>query len=352
MADIARMAGVSVSTVSRALSGGASVAAITRIRILQVAEATGYNVNESARNLRHRRTSAVEVIIPAEPETRRVLHDPVIADMLDSIADALSKRHHDLLLSKTPPWSTEIPYNSIISGRADGIILIGQGPWRRDIRDFARQHNAVAVWGGHFPEDDYTVVGSDNVEGGRLATAHLIARGRRRIVFFGDPDHPEEGLRLAGCRQALGEAGLSLPETHVIRTASDGPPSEDTGGQLHAAADQLARGCLTRGHLTRGRAARSGPDFDGVVAASDMAALAVLAALGTAGLSVPDDVAVTGYGDVAAARTAQPPLTTIDQHIREGGRRLVQTVLDMAAGITPSATHHILPPDLIVRQST
>lgn len=342
MADIARMAGVSVSTVSRALSGGASVAAITRIRILQVAEATGYNVNESARNLRHRRTSAVEVIIPAEPETRRVLHDPVIADMLDSIADALSKRHHDLLLSKTPPWSTEVPYNSIISGRADGIILIGQGRWRRDIREFARQHKAVAVWGGHFPEDDYTVVGSDNVEGGRLATAHLIARGRRRIVFFGDPDHPEEGLRLAGCRQALGEAGLSLPEAHVIRVASDGPPGEDAGGQPRAAADRLARG----------RLARSGPDFDGVVAASDTAALAVLAALGTAGLSVPDDVAVTGYGDVAAARTARPPLTTIDQHIREGGRRLVQTVLDMAAGKTPSSIRHVLPPDLIVRQST
>ena len=130
MADIARMAGVSVSTVSRALSGGASVAAITRIRILQIAETTGYNVNESARNLRHQRTSAVEVIIPAEPGTGPVLHDPVVADMLDSIADALNERHHDLLLSKIPPWSTDVPYNSIISGRADGIILIGQGRWR------------------------------------------------------------------------------------------------------------------------------------------------------------------------------------------------------------------------------
>lgn len=327
MADLARMAGVSESTVSRALAGSPVVAARTRDRILQLARIASYTVNEGARNLRLGKTRTIEVCIPLEPDNRQHISDPFFLDLLGSIADALTDRGYDLLLSKNAPWARDGGANSIVAGRSDGIVFIGQGQRRRELRRIAATHRAVVVWGAHFDGDDYAVVGSDNREGGRLATAHLAALGRRRIAFFGDITQPEIGLRHAGYRQALGAAGVTVDPALTIHAPFD------PRAAFEAACEAIAKG----------------PKFDAVFAASDVIAISTINALREAGLAAPGDVSVVGYDDIFAAASASPALTTISQSIHEGGQKLVQTLFERMAG--EKAAGAVITPRLIVRQS-
>ncbi len=327
MADIARMAGVSESTVSRALAGSPLVAEKTRQRIADLASAAAYSVNEGARNLRLRQTRTIEVVIPIEADNREHISDPFYLDLLGAIADSLTWRGYDLLLSTTPPWSRDGRASSILAGRADGIIIIGQGRRRTELRDLARTHRAVVVWGANV-EDDYAIVGCDNLLGGRLAAAHLLSLGRRRIAFFGDAALPEISLRWRGYCEALIAAGLTPNPDLVAPTPFDMP-----------AAFQSVRHFLNRG-----------VKFDAVVCASDVIAMSAINALREAGLVVPDDVAVTGFDDIFSAAWFSPPLTTVSQSIQSGGEALVRLLLDRIDGSDASSI--VIEPQLVIRQSS
>lgn len=327
MADIARMAGVSESTVSRALAGSSRVAASTRQRIAELASATRYTVNESARSLRLGRTRTVEVLIPIEPDNPQHMSDPFFLDLLGAIADALAERGYDLLLSKSPPWGKTPRGNSLVSGRADGMIIIGQGKRLQELRDLAQAHAQIVVWGAHLDGEDYTIVGGDNREGGRLACAHLIGLGRTRIAFMGDYRLPEIRLRHQGYLEAMGAAGLSVDGALVV------PAKFDRESAFAAAQALIARA----------------PDVDGVVASSDVIAMGVISALAQAGRRTPADVGVVGYDDIYSAAWFNPSLTTISQSIRRGGDSLVDALFARMAG--EPAANVLLPAQLIVRTS-
>lgn len=327
MADIARMAGVSESTVSRALAGSSRVAPATRTRIAELASAARYTVNEGARSLRLGRTRTVEVLIPIEPDNPQSISDPFFLDLLGAIADALTARGYDLLLSKSPPWGGSARGNSLVSGRADGLIIIGQGQRLKELRDLTRAHKQIVVWGAHLANEDYTIVGGDNQEGGRLACAHLIALGRRRIAFLGDPSLPEIAQRHQGYREALSAAGL-LGDPALVA-----PAKFDREGAFVAAQALIARA----------------PDLDGVVAASDVIAMSMISALAQAGKRVPADVGVVGYDDIFSAAWFNPALTTVSQSIHRGGEALVEALFASLAG-QPAASV-VLPAQLIVRAS-
>jgi DNA-binding LacI/PurR family transcriptional regulator len=327
MADIARMAGVSESTVSRALAGSELVAEKTRKRITELASAAEYTVNEGARSLRLKKTKTIEVVIPIEHHHRQHISDPFFLDMLGALADAIADRDHDMLLSKIPPWATDKRSNALVSGRADGVIIIGQGRRRDQLRDFTNAHRRVVVWGAHIDDEDYTIVGSDNREGGRLAAAHLLSLGRKRIAFLGDVCLPEIKLRHAGYLDALQQAGVAADEGLTFNAPFD---SEEA----FAAAKILLDKKL---------------DFDAIFAASDVIAMSAIAALGNAGMKVPQDVSVVGYDDIVGSAWYSPALTTVSQSIHEGGEALVRSLFARING--EAAASVILPPKLIIRQS-
>lgn len=326
MADIARMAGVSESTVSRALAGSTLVAEKTRSRIIDLARNANYTVNEGARSLRTRKTRTIEVVIPIEAHHRLHISDPFFLDLLGALADALAARGYDMLLSKVPPWSGAPRSNALVSGRADGIIIIGQGRKRDELRAFARQYHKVVVWGAH-SDDEYVAVGSNNTEGGRLATSHLLSLGRKRIAFLGDITLPEIHLRHQGYLQAHAEHDREVDAGLTINTPFD-------SREAFAAAEELAR---------------SGMQFDGIFAASDVIAMSAISAFRNAGIRVPEDVAFVGYDDIFSAAWFSPAITTISQSIRDGGEALVSSLLDIIDG--RHAEPVVLAPKLIVRQS-
>ena len=327
MGDIARMAGVSEATVSRALSGSPVVAAKTRQRILELARATNFSVNEQARNLALGRSQTIEVIFAIEPGTLQHVSDPFFVDMLAALIDTLADQGYDVLVSKSAPWDADRPGCAFLGGRAAGVIFVGQGRHRSEIRDFARSHRQAVTWGAVEGPDDHCVVGSDNVGGGQLATEHLLKLGRRSIVFLGDPSLPEIAQRFEGYQRALMAAGVPLDDRLVISAPFD---------------------------IVRARAATQPlielyPAFDAIFAASDMIALAAIATLRDRGITVPEDVAVVGFDDISAGALVDPALTTVHQDIRGASRMLVDRLIASIAG--QDAPSEIIGTRLIVRRS-
>jgi DNA-binding LacI/PurR family transcriptional regulator len=328
MADIARMAGVSASTVSRALAGSPLVAASKREEIAKLARERGYVVNTTARNLRLQRTQTLGVVIPLGHEAGQPLSDPFFMEMLGHLADAITERGYGMFLRKILPpmdnWLTDL----IASHRADGLIVIGQSTEHAALEAAAASYRPMVVWGGHLPNQTYCTVGTDNAAGAMAAVEHLIQRGRSRIVFVGDPTVPEIGLRYAGYRQAHERAGL-------LSTAPRAVQAHLTAETAYEAIRAFIGG---------------GVKFDALFCASDVIAASALRALTASGLSVPRDVAVVGYDDIALAAHANPPLTTVRQDLQRGARMMVDLLFRRLDGEdTPSAT---MPAELVVRQSS
>jgi len=266
------------------------------------------------------------VLIPIEPDNPQHPSDPFFLDLLGAIADAVYERGYDLLLSRAAPWLREGGGNSILAGRADGIIVVGQGQRLAELRELARAHRPIVVWGAHLGHDEYLVVGGDNRAGGRLATEHLLSLGRKRVAFLGDPTLPETRLRHEGYLDALRASGLEAAAlTWTSRFDSE---------SAFAAAEALAR---------------AAPDLDGVVAASDVIAMSAIGALSRLGRRTPHDVSVVGYDDIGAAAWFNPPLTTISQSIRAGGAALVEALFQRLEG--GEAQSRLIPAVLVVRAS-
>ena len=310
MVDIARLAGVSVSTVSRALNGSELVNAETRQRVAELARSLNYSINLGARNLRLQENKTVAVVVPYDPASRQHISDPFFLSIVGAIADALTDRGYDMLLSRVDADHLDLASRWLDSGKAIGLILIGQ--WRKhdQLNEMATRKLPLVVWGGEMPQQLYCSVGGDNVLGGSLATRHLLALGRRRIAFFGDAKLPEVWLRRQGYAQALREFGATVDPTLELPT-----PFEPV------AATALAREfCAVR------------RDFDAVFCCSDVLALVLMQALRAAGRSVPGDVAVIGYDDMPLAAYCDPPLTTVHQPVAEAGAELVEALLAQLRG--------------------
>jgi DNA-binding LacI/PurR family transcriptional regulator len=328
MEDIAQMAGVSTSTVSRALKQSSLVNAGTRERIQKLARSLKYSVNVGASNLRLQRNRTVAVVLPFDAATRQQVSDPFFISMLGSLADALTDRGYDMLLSRVDAERLDLAGDLPASGRAIGVILIGQWHHHDQINELAARHSPIVVWGAQLPRQLYCTVGSDNIEGGRLATRHLIEAGRRRIAFFGDVELPEVGQRCEGYRKALQEQTIPM-DGALLRHA----PFVD--GAARAAVRAMVD---------------EGVRFDALFASSDLLAMEAISALREQDFEVPRDVAVVGYDDIVLARYGHPALTTVRQRVAEGTEAMVDALLKIVDGKRPKAT--VLPTELIVRESS
>jgi DNA-binding LacI/PurR family transcriptional regulator len=328
MSDIAKLARVSESTVSRALADNPLIAPKTRARIQDIARLAGYSVNPAASSLRTKQSNQIAVIIPMVHENEQHLSDPFMMSMLAHLGDELSNRGYDLLLSKIVSHKDGWIEQFIRSRRSAGAILIGQSLEHHTIESAARSGLPIAVWGAKMDGQTYSTVGTDNFQGGYLATSHLIKTGRRQIAFFGNLRVPEISQRYQGYLRAHAEAVVRPLDELKINcgfTASDA---------LRATQEVLAANL----------------QFDGIVAGSDVIAMSAMRALNEAGRRVPDQVGIVGFDDIEMAAYTAPTLTTIRQNLQRGAKLLVEMVLASAAG-TPVESIE-MPAELIIRNST
>lgn len=330
---VAALAGVSRSTVSRVVNGGARVDPATRERVERTIAELGYVPNRAARSLVTRRTGALALVVHETEE--RVFQEPFFAGVVRGAATAAGDADHQLvLLSAGRQEGRERTERFLFGGHVDGVALCSvhdEDPLPG--RALARGLSTVLT--GRPPEgaDPHLPwVDVDNEGGAHAATTHLLTRGRRCVaVVTGPRDLVAARDRLAGARRACREAGRPLPDALVRR-----------GDFTREAGEAAAAALLARR-----------PDLDAIVAPSDLAAAGVLRAVQGSGRRVPDDVAVTGFDDAPIATTVTPALTTVHQDPARLGEELVRLLLATIAedGGGPIAPV-VLPTVLVVRDST
>lgn len=325
--EVARRAGVSATTVSRALNGTAPVAEETRRRIQTAIQDLGYQPNHAARSLVTAVTQSIAIVLPD-------ITNPFFPDLVKGVQLLADERHYTLLLLNTgaDPEKEETSLHALRGGKVDGVILVGVVMGGDRIVQVLGNDVPIVVLDRVVDHLDTTLVALDNVEGARLATRHLLDLGHRAIAHITAPRDLRLGRqRLGAYRRTLRAAGI-VPEAGLIVT---GDFMEDGGFQ---AMERL---------LDRG--AR----FTAVFAANDLSAIGAMAALKKHGLAVPDDVSVVGFDDIHLSAYTAPALTTIGQPTYEMGRRAAELLIDSIDARTPPREPAVLfAPKLIVREST
>ncbi|WP_394553230.1 LacI family DNA-binding transcriptional regulator [Agromyces sp. MMS24-JH15] len=325
LSDVARLAGVSLATASKAINGRDQVAAATRRRVIEAAEQLSFTPNELARSLIAGRTGTVG-LLTSDLEGRFVLPILMGAEdafgagqvnvfLCDARGDAIREQHH---------------IRALLNRRVDGIIVVGR---QTDPRPSLGHDLPVPVVYAYAPSDDPAdhSVTPDNEAGGRMAIEHLLACGRTRIAHItGDPSYAAAQDRSRGVRAALADAGLELVGEPMFSAWSE-----------HWGRDATAM--LLANH----------PDIDGIFAGSDQLARGVLDTLRDLGRRVPEDVAVIGYDNWEVLATqSRPELTSIDANLQQLGRAAAMRIFEAIEGVElGSGTHH-LPVRLVIRGST
>lgn len=328
MVDVARLAGVSVATVSRALNGSSLINAETTKRVQELARSLNYSINVSAKNLRIGENKTVAIVIPFDRATRQAISDPFFLSMLGSLADALTELGYDMLLSRVDSEHLDNLAQLYDTGRARGIVVIGQWGHHDQLNALAARGVPLVVWGANLPRQLYCSVGSDNVAGGQKATEHLLSQGYRRIVFLGNIELPEVSLRYQGYIKAHKLRNIAVqPELQVDISF--------TTQQAKEGVERLLSQALV---------------FDAIFASSDLIAMTAISALQARGLRVPQDVAVVGYDDIEASGHFHPPLSTIRQSIDAAGQHLVALLQKIIA--SEPAESVLMPTSLVVRSSS
>jgi DNA-binding LacI/PurR family transcriptional regulator len=328
MADVARLAGVATSTVSRALNGSPLVNEETRERIMELARSLNYTINVGAKNLRQGNIRTIAVVIPYDEESRQHLSDPFFLSMLGTLADALTDRGFDMLVARVSSQHLDAAAHYYETGLALGVILIGQWRHHDQLNQLAARRVPLVVWGAKMEQQLYCTVGSDNVHGGDVAVGHLVSLGRRRIAFLGDVKFPEVAQRYDGYRAALARAGIAFDPALQVTVPFN--------------ADDCRRAVQ---HMVDTRL-----DFDAIFVVSDLLAMTVINTLRECGRDVPGDVPVVGFDDIALASYFHPPLTTVHQSIEDAGSAMVESLLAQIAG--DAAAPRLLATRLIVRGSS
>ena len=328
MSDIAKLAGVSTATVSRALNGSEAIRPETRERIMALAQAHQYTVHAGAKNLRSGENRTLGLVIPYRASLRMQVTDPFFLSMLGHLADAMTEAQYDLLLSRVNADHLDECAALYDSGRVAGMVVVGQWDHHDQLNALAKRHVPVVVWGAHLPDQLYCSVGSDNARGGFEATEHLIQQGRKRIAFMGDYASGEAKFRYDGYCKALQKYGIAVDPSRVI--PSPFTPLEAQQA-MHRFCDQHQ-------------------PIDALFAASDLIAINAMGVLKGHGVSIPEQVSVVGYDDIDMASHSFPPLTTVRQPIDVAGGVLMDSLQEVLDG--QIADSKLLPTSLVVRGST
>lgn len=326
--ELAALANVSTGTVSRALAGSDLISKATRERIQAIADDHGFHPNIMARNLRTQRTGAIGVLVPRGSPQDAGLFDQFFIFLLGMVATEIVGRGYDMLLSPVDEKNEDWLDRMVGSGRADGFIVLAHTSQLPTLDHVAKSRCPLVVWGDHVAGQAHSSVGSNDRQGGYLAAQHLVARGCKRLAFFGDVTLPEMRARYDGCVAALADAGMADTIMLVPTQFSALAALEDARGFLQSGSDMP----------------------DGIVTATDVVARSVLIALADHGLDVPGDVKIVSYGGLPMTEFTTPRLTTVSQQMERGAALLVDLLLRRISG--EDAASVIMEPELIVRASS
>jgi LacI family transcriptional regulator len=328
--EVAQLAGVSRSTVSRVINDHPNVRPETRERVRQAIRKSGYQPHAVARSLVTNRTQIVGMIISEAVTT--LFTDPFFPLLLRGATEACNAHHYQLLLSPfDDPDGREEMYQRILrSGYLDGVVVASTSLDDPLIPNLLRDRIPfVSV--GQYPNGQVHYVDVDNVAGGRMAVEYLIRLGHQRIATITGPLDTSHGQgRLKGYRQALKAHRIPVEEELIV----EGDFTENSG---MVGMQRLL------------------PAFPSAVfVASDMMAIGALKALRRAGRQVPRDVALVGFDDIPIASAIEPALTTVRQPIERMGSMAVEVLLSVLEGTSEEealAHRIILLPELVVRAS-
>ena len=323
--DVAKRAGVSITTVSRMLNDPNRVNSETQKRILKSIDELGFVPKAEARARAMQKNGRIGVISP-------FFTAPSFIQRLRGIAGALSPKNFELVVYTVDSTDHLQRYLSTLplTGNLDGLIIlslpIGDNETRRLI-----DHGMPAVL-VEYPHPKLSCVEIDDVEGGRMAAAYLLGKGHRRIAFLGDTDLPEYSLhpvslRLSGFRKVLKEAAIDLPEAFVRLAPYSQEQTRQVAGVLLSLPEPPTA----------------------IFAATDFQALGVLKAARQLNLKVPEQLAVIGFDDLDMAEYED--LTTISQHLDESGRLAVEILIAQIESPSRLPRHIKIPLTIIERAS-
>jgi LacI family transcriptional regulator len=328
--EVAQLAGVSRSTVSRVINDHPNVRPETREQVWQAIRKSGYQPHAVARSLVTNRTQIIGMIIPQAVTT--LFTDPFFPLLLRGATEACNTHRYQLLLSlfDDPAGQEEMYQRVLRNGYLDGVIVASASLDDPLIPNLL--HDRIPfVSVGQYPNGQVHYVDVDNVAGGRMAVEHLIRQGHQRIATItGRLDMTAGQDRLEGYRQTLKVHRIPVEEELIV----EGDYTENSG------------------MVAMQRLLPASPSA--VFVASDMMAIGALKALRQTGRRVPQDIALVGFDDIPIASAIEPALTTVRQPIERMGSMAVEVLLSVVEGSSEEealAHRIILPPKLVVRAS-
>lgn len=329
--DIARRAGVSHSTVSRALRGSSLISDETTERIRLIALEMGYHPSAAARSLKTNQTKALGVIV-------RNIDDPFFSEILQGIEDIAQADGYSLFISSSQNETDRerMIVKAMREHRVDGVIICSTAFSTGQSRELVEQSIPIVVVNNQAAEDYRYAIHHDDVDGSRQLTRHLIGLGHRRIAYLGNAVSGRTTLdRLSGFRLEMEAAGLHVAEEYVHQVPG-GEPEHGLAGLEHFL------------NLPRRPTA--------LVCYNDMMAIGVLRGLQVAGVHIPQNCSVTGFDNIVLSAYTNPPLTTFDQPKHFIGAEAARLLLNMlgpdSEKDTPSLKSQTLKGRLLVRAST
>lgn len=304
--EVARLARVSPSTVSRVLNDTVPVSGDIRERVLDAIRELDYRPNAFARGLATNRSGGLGVMV-------NNVASPYYGAILEGIERQAERAGYHVMVASgyTDPHREQAAVRFLLDRRSDALILHPEAIPDDDVLRLRDASTPLVLVGRYIAELDGNCVHLDNEMGGQLATRYLIDRGHERIGHICGPLHfPDSRARLTGYRRALDEAGIAYDDRLVV----EGDFAEEGGDA--AARKLLARGCQPTA----------------LFCANDQTAAGAMRAVRELGLSIPDDLSMVGYDDVYLARYLYPALTTVKQPLAEMGSAAAQLALSLIRG--------------------
>jgi DNA-binding LacI/PurR family transcriptional regulator len=323
--DIARLAGVSHSTVSRALRNSPLIPAATTERIQRIARENGYSVSAIARGLRNRRTDAIGVVVTT-------IADPFNGEIVAGIEEEANRNEYSVILanSQADPDREIAVVRSFQERRVDGIIVASSRVGALYLPVLSELNIPTVLLNNQHPSEFVHSIKIDNREGACLATEHLVSLGHRRIAYLGDNHGLQSDVeRFEGYCQGLTQAGLPCAPELTVR--GDGKPA----------------GAEEASHILLGLAGRP----TAIVCYNDMSALGIYREAAQRGLRIPQDLSLVGFDDLYFAPYVQPPLTTIAQPRTQMGVQAMSLLLALMRGEEISKSI-VIRGELLLRGST
>lgn len=327
VSDIAAAVGVSVMTVSRALSSKGYVAEQTRQRVQAAAQALGYIPNLGAKVLKGGRTQVLGLLVSD-------FQSPVVAAIINAISRVVKQAGLDLIIYDigAPPGTKARPeIVPLLTSLCDGLLLILPGQQAEQLEHFQRAELPVVLVNYWRSPTPLPLVRADNFEGAYAITQHLLDLGHRRIAFVqGTMYSGQSAERQRGYAMALGQAGLPVDPALVVEGDFGQRSGFELGGQLLSRTDRPTA----------------------IFAANDLMALGIFDAARALNLRVPADISIVGFDDIPAASHSHPALTTVRQDYDQLGDSAVRLLMQHIEQGVQRGIRIELQSSLVIRDST